>query len=554
MRHTVLTITVMFSICSVLTNRQAVACPFCSAVSQTFSEEFSSMDVVILAKVVDIPESDDENATPKATFKIVEVIKGEKWATAGQKIVQTYYGDGNKERTYLLSATDPPSLMWSSPLGLSEVATAYVKKLLSLPQDPTRLEFFQEYLEHQDEMLARDAYDEFAKMPYDGVIALKEKMKHDRLVEWIKDTDVPATRRRLYFTMLGICGRPDDVKMLEAMMESGDRKEKAGLDAMLACYLMLTGEKGLEKVDELFLKNKKAEYADTYSAIMAVRFHGTEADVIAREKLVPSLRHILERPNLADLVIPDLARWEDWDVMPRLVELFKNADDKSSWVRVPVVNYLRACPLPEAKAHIAALKEIDPDSVKRAMTFFPFGTDNKKDDSGEQNSAKQDAAADVGQPTQLENTSFQQPLPPPEAVSTTTLNTATNGPESSAPIETDKTATADLAGFAEPEAPNAPEMIGATAKFGAIEKPLPSVSSASATEDVKASTTSPEESQETRQMAGGPVLITPVATATASLPNPLLIIFVTLSCATAFFVLFRIILGLSPLGIFTSRS
>ena len=33
---------------------------------------------------------------------------------------------------------------------------------------------------------------------------------------------------------------------------------------------------------------------------------------------------MLDRPQLADLVIPDLARWEDWSVMDRLVELFKN--------------------------------------------------------------------------------------------------------------------------------------------------------------------------------------------------------------------------------------
>ena len=61
---------------------------------------------------------------------------------------------------------------------------------------------------------------------------------------------------------------------------------------------------------------------------------------------------MLERPQLADLVIPDLARWEDWSVMDRLVDLFKNANDDSNWVRVPVINYLRACPLPAAKERI----------------------------------------------------------------------------------------------------------------------------------------------------------------------------------------------------------
>jgi hypothetical protein len=72
-------------------------------------------------------------------------------------------------------------------------------------------------------------------------------------------------------------------------------------------------------------------------------------------------------------VIPDLARWQDWSVMDRLVKLFKNADDDSIWVRVPVINYLRACPLPEAKQHIEELAKIDPEAVKRASQFFPIG-------------------------------------------------------------------------------------------------------------------------------------------------------------------------------------
>ena len=82
---------------------------------------------------------------------------------------------------------------------------------------------------------------------------------------------------------------------------------------------------------------------------------------------------MLDRPQLADLVIPDLARWEDWASMPRLVKLFKEADEKSSWVRVPVINYLRACPDPAAVEHIKELEKIDPAAVKRANTFFPFG-------------------------------------------------------------------------------------------------------------------------------------------------------------------------------------
>jgi hypothetical protein len=100
---------------------------------------------------------------------------------------------------------------------------------------------------------------------------------------------------------------------------------------------------------------------------------------------------MLDRPQLADLVIPDLARWEDWEAMPRLVELFKTADEKSSWVRVPVINYLRACPLPEAKKYMAELEKIDPAAVRRANSFFPFlpssGGDAKSTDTEKKTSA-----------------------------------------------------------------------------------------------------------------------------------------------------------------------
>ena len=64
-------------------------------------------------------------------------------------------------------------------------------------------------------MLAQDAYDEFARAPYAEVHELKGHMVHDKLVEWIKSPDVNPSRRRLYLTMLGVCGGEHDLPMLE---------------------------------------------------------------------------------------------------------------------------------------------------------------------------------------------------------------------------------------------------------------------------------------------------------------------------------------------------
>jgi hypothetical protein len=356
----------------------ADACPFCSAVSQTFSEEMGTMDAVVVAELVELPPpakpEDNGKELPKAKFKVTKVVKGESLIKPNDMIETIYFGDARKGRPFLIMGVDPQKIMWSTPLLLTDRARDYVPQLVSLPKEgPERLEFFQEYLEDDDEMLARDAYDEFAKAPYSAVTALKPKMHHDALVVWINNSDVPASRRRLYLTMLGVCGTEKDVPMLEKMLVSTNRKDKAGLDALIACYLTLKGPTGLELVEDVYLKNAASEYADTYAAIMAIRFHGSESTIIPKERLVQALRHMLDRPQLADLVIPDLARWEDWGAMDKMVHLFKTADEKSTWVRVPVINYLRACPKPEAKKYIEELEKLDPAAVKRANTFFPFG-------------------------------------------------------------------------------------------------------------------------------------------------------------------------------------
>ena len=66
-------------------------------------------------------------------------------------------------------------------------------------------------------------------------------MDRAQLLKWIQDSEVPASRRRLYLTMLGVCGSVKDLPMLEELLSSSDRKKKAGLDALIGCYLTLKG-------------------------------------------------------------------------------------------------------------------------------------------------------------------------------------------------------------------------------------------------------------------------------------------------------------------------
>jgi hypothetical protein len=212
--------------------------------------------------------------------------------------------------------------------------------------------------------------------------------------------------------MLGVCGSKADLPMLEAMITSGyedkqpfidplvtgalamggpldlpswpeitrmdERRKKLGLDAMIGCYMVLRGPEGLDLIDEKFFKREKAEYSYIYAASLALRFLAEETDIVPRNRLLQSARLLLDNEQFADQIILDLARWEDWSVMDRLIAMFKSST-VSGYVRTPIIAYLLAAveqPGPtgaKATQAIADLEKIDAEAVKRARTQMAFG-------------------------------------------------------------------------------------------------------------------------------------------------------------------------------------
>ena len=245
--------------------QRAAACPFCSAVSLTFSEEIANSQVAVIAKLVAAAAEaagrrrsrTTRSTSPKPSSRSSRFLKARKsWARIAT-IETVYFGDSPVGTTFLVMGIDPPTINWGTPIAITERGQEYVAKAIELPKEGAdRLAFFQDYLEDRDEMLARDAYDEFAKMPYAGVIGLKDRMKHDKLVEWIKSPQIPVSRRRLYLTMLGVCGKPEDLPMLEELIKSKDRQTKGALDALVAAYLTLKGPDGMPLVEELVLEEQ----------------------------------------------------------------------------------------------------------------------------------------------------------------------------------------------------------------------------------------------------------------------------------------------------------
>ena len=383
-----------FLLCSLMPALTVLACPFCSAVSVTLAEQMSSKDVVVACELVEnLPAPEDSDELARARFKIIDVLVGEQFVKSGMTFEAIRIGRYQDGQTFFVMGVNPPDVRWSTPMKANAEVLEYMKALPDLPErGADRLAFFQQYFEHENRTLAMDAYDEFAVAPYEELIELKDRMDRSQLIEFIKDPDTEINRRRLYLTMLGVCGTEDDADMLEQIIESDSRKERRGLDALIACYLNLKGDDGIELIERLFLANPETEYTDVMKAVSALRFHGAETDKLSTEKIAAAVRNVLDRREMADMVVPDLARWEDWSVMERLVTMFRDSDKSDNFIRVPVITYLQECPLPEAKKHLAALKEIDPVAYKQASFFsIDFGD---ADDSEEMTDDSEEMTAD----------------------------------------------------------------------------------------------------------------------------------------------------------------
>lgn len=396
---------------------RAMACPGCTPIQTSFGQDIRESDVALLVELVEMPPDADGDGFPPglgeevkpSKFRIVEVLKGGEHVKSMKVIETPYLGSAKIGSPFLLKGVvDNKEVVWVYPDELSKRSRKYILDGMKLPESgPDRLAFFMNYLEDEDEILRRDAYDEFAFSTYDDLKALAPRLPHAELLARVKNPEITGARRRLYFTMIGACGKKSDLAFLEEILNSKDRAQhESCLDAIIGAYLAVSGPDGLKFLQDRFFTKENKDFAQIHYAVMAVRI-AEESGNIKPVEAAPAFRTLLANPEMADQVVLDLARWEDWSVIDRLVELFINVDPEKDYIRGPVFRYLDRCPLPEAKQQLTRLKTMDPEAAKRALAFSAFpgslpgakapagkkAADSKesKDESGSTSASKADS-------------------------------------------------------------------------------------------------------------------------------------------------------------------
>lgn len=410
----------------------ARACPFCQGGSGlTLAEEVAASDLVVLLQWVSGQEA-GENTSGMTTYEVVAALRQQQRTPAelkrraeespkpqsaplaggiddssvvdaksslpddhrtqfkkGDRITLGRYRTGKPGDLFLLMGTlneRGTAVEWGGPQEITEAGFGYISQAPSPEVDPIdRLRYFVKFLEFPDELVAGDAYREFAKAPYERIVPLAKDLSRAKIRGWLTDEKTPQVRIGLYGLMLGLCGDDSDARLMAEKISGQEMTDdvRLGIDGVMAGYLLLTGSKGLDFIDETKLHSRTSPVSETFAAIQAVRFMWQYASGrIEKDRLRTSLRSLVDRPELVDFVIPDLARWEDWSVQDRLMELYGVGEYDVPQIKQAIVQYMLASARPQAKGngpepervakgrkYLQTLREKDPETVANAERF-----------------------------------------------------------------------------------------------------------------------------------------------------------------------------------------
>lgn len=348
------------------------ACPFCTALRPSWSQQRESADAFAIG-TLDLAQEPAERA------RVVQAVRGEGPA-AGSEVelaepVASEYPGG---LTLLFGRRgadgDAPaneaSWTWQA-VAVSEACLPYAVAAPSLrTPTPERLAWFVRYLEHPESQLAEDAYLEFGHAPYDAVSEVAAQLPWPNIRAWLVDPEVPAERKGLYGLLLGLAPdepvRRENAALLRQQILAPACDFRSGFDGVLGGYLAADGQGALDLIAERYLRRHDAAEGDVRHALTALRFYHEFGREIPRERIAQAAALLLERPSLAPAVTVDLARWQAWSALPRVVACYDAPGYPQPAMRTAVVGFLLAAPTEAAAAALESLRRRDAAGVADA--------------------------------------------------------------------------------------------------------------------------------------------------------------------------------------------
>ncbi|MFL5330988.1 MAG: hypothetical protein ACJ8C4_19010 [Gemmataceae bacterium] len=359
----------------------ANACPFCNGSGETLSQDVRSASMILFGTLKNARLDPKEYAQGATDLEIEVVIKADPILGDRKVITLPKYWpatDPKNPGKFLVfcdvyqGKIDPYK---GFPFKGDSHIASYLKGSLGIKDKDlaTRLKFFFDYLDDPDSSIAHDAYNEFSAADYKDFRPIAEKLPADRIIKWLNDPNTPASRYGLYGSMLGHCGKPADAPVLLAIIDDPARRTITGLDGVLAGLTLLTPTEGWRKTSDVLADSKK-EHLIRFAALKAAEFLWEfRPDVIPRDQIGESVCRMLEQPDIADLAIEKLGKWNYWKCADRVIALSKKPEFNNNLVHRAIMRYALRCPANSSAvvtAYLTEQRKQHPETVKDMESFL----------------------------------------------------------------------------------------------------------------------------------------------------------------------------------------
>src|SRR5207248_1077890 len=86
--------------------------------------------------------------------------------------------------------------------------------------------------------------------------------------------------------------------------------------------------------------------------------------LVNQTDLIAGVCLLLQQPDIADLAIEDLRKWQVWGLCDRILGLKDKESHNIPIIKRSILRYALQCPKDEAKSFVAERRKQDPDTVQ----------------------------------------------------------------------------------------------------------------------------------------------------------------------------------------------
>lgn len=225
-----------------------------------------------------------------------------------------------------------------------------VKGLQEKERTQALLHYFR-FLDHPDEIIAQDAFFEFARSSDKEVGQVAKQLQPEKLRALLENPKTRPERLGLFAFMLGACGTHADADYLRGLIEKPTDRTYEGLDGILSGYISLRPQQGWQLTASL-LADPNTKFPQRLAAFRTVRFyHGWKGDEYTKQ-ILHCLKIMINDADVADLAIEELRKWKMWDLTKEIARQFTQPAYDTPIIRQAILRYMIGCPLDEARAFL----------------------------------------------------------------------------------------------------------------------------------------------------------------------------------------------------------